>query len=288
MIISRAMKLIRTLILCLSVQGLSLSAQMYIFPTAYDPSDKYQVIDTARYEITYQINAKLNPNPKYSFVAYEDVQTLLIGKNVSATYSRDILKAREVADEELRKGAQSVEGFYDITFPEDVFKGYPKPGELTSSYRLFLSAGYGQYTEVLPSFKWQILSESKEILGYKCQKAQGEFRGRKYIAWFTSDIPHSDGPWKFCGLPGLILAVEDTDKYFVFTCIDIKNNQSQPIRFWTYPHIKSSREKLRTIIQRMHKQPIVFCEQALGEKIYMGNTNKNRDFSFLWLWLEVE
>jgi porphyromonas gingivalis family protein len=261
---------------------------MYIFPTAYGPSDKYQVIDTARYEITYQINAKLNPNPKYSFVAYEDVQTLLIGKNVSATYSRDILKAREEADEELRKRAQSVEGFYDITFPEDVFKGYPKPGELTSSYRLFLSAGYGQYTEVLPSFKWQILSESKEILGYKCQKAQGEFRGRKYIAWFAPSIPISDGPWKFCGLPGLILAVEDTDKYFVFTCIDIKNNQSQPIRFWTYPHIKCSREKLRATIQRMHKQPIVFCEQATGEKIYIGKTNTNRNFSFLWLWLEVE
>ncbi len=261
---------------------------MYIFPTAYGPSDKYQVIDTARYEITYQINAKLNPNHKYSFVAYKDVQTLLIGKKVSATYSQDILKAREVADEELRKGAQSVEGFYDITFPEDVFKGYPRAGELTTSYRLFLSAGYGQYTEVLPNFKWQILSESKEIQGYKCQKAQGEFRGRKYIAWFAPSIPISDGPWKFCGLPGLILAVEDTDKYFVFTCIDIKNNQSQPIRFWTYPHIKSTREKLRTIIQRMHKQPIVFCEQATGEKIYIGKTNTNRDFSFLWLWLEVE
>ena len=282
------MKFIRTLMLCLSVQGLSLSAQMYIFPTAYGPSDKYQVVDTARYEITYQINAKLNPNPKYSFVAYEDVQTLLIGKNVSATYSRDILKAREVADEELRKEAQSVEGFSDITFPEDVFKGYPKARELTTSYRLFLSAGYGQYTEVLPSFKWQILSESKEILGYKCQKALGEFRGRKYIAWFAPSIPISDGPWKFCGLPGLILAVEDTDKYFVFTCIDIKNNQSQPIRFWTYPHIKCSREKLRATIQRMHKQPVVFCEQATGEKIYIGKTNTNRDFSFLWLWLEVE
>ena len=282
------MNFIRTLMLCLSVQGLSLSAQMYIFPTAYGPSDKYQVIDTARYEITYQINAKLNPNPKYSFVAYKDVQTLLIGKKVSATYSRDILKAREVADEEMRKGAQTVEDFSEITFPEDVFKGYPRAGELTTSYRLFLGAGYGQYTEALPSFKWQILSESKEILGYKCQKAQGEFRGRKYIAWFAPSIPISDGPWKFCGLPGLILAVEDTDKYFVFTCIDIKNNQSQPIRFWTYPHTKSSREKLRTIIQRMHKQPIVFCEQATGEKIYIGKTNTNRDFSFLWLWLEVE
>jgi porphyromonas gingivalis family protein len=261
---------------------------MYIFPTAYGPSDKYQVIDTARYEITYQINAKLNPNPKYSFVAYKDVQTLLIGKKVSATYSRDILKAREVADEEMRKGAQTVEDFSEITFPEDVFKGYPRAGELTTSYRLFLGAGYGQYTEALPSFKWQILSESKEILGYKCQKAQGEFRGRKYIAWFAPSIPISDGPWKFCDLPGLILAVEDMDKYFVFTCIDIKNNQSQPIRFWTYPHIKCSREKLRATIQRMHKQPIVFCEQALGEKIYIGKTNTNRNFSFLWLWLEVE
>lgn len=282
------MKFIRTLMLCLSVQGLSLSAQMYIFPTAYGPSDKYQVIDTARYEITYQINAKLNPNPKYSFVAYEDVQTLLIGKNVSATYSRDILKAREVADEEMRKGAQTVEDFSDITFPEDVFKGYPRAGELTTSYRLFLGAGYGQYAERLPAFEWQILSESKDILGYKCQKALGEFRGRKYIAWFAPSILISDGPWKFCGLPGLILAVEDTDKYFVFTCIDIKNNQSQPIRFWTYPHTKSSREKLRTIIQRMHKQPVVFCEQATGEKIYIGKTNTNRNFSFLWLWLEVE
>lgn len=171
MIISRAMKLIRTLMLCLSVQGLSLSAQMYIFPTAYGPSDKYQVIDTARYEITYQINAKLNPNPKYSFVTYENVQTLLIGKNVSATYSRDILKAREVADEEMRKGAQTVEDFSDITFPEDVFKGCPRAGELTTSYRLFLGAGYGQYTERLPAFEWQILSDSKDILGYKCQKA---------------------------------------------------------------------------------------------------------------------
>ncbi|MBF1313144.1 MAG: hypothetical protein HXN06_08555, partial [Porphyromonadaceae bacterium] len=48
------------------------------------------------------------------------------------------------------------------------------------------------------------------------------------------------------------------------------------------------REKLRATILRMHKQPILFCEQSLGINIYIGNTNKNRDFSFPWLWLEAE
>ena len=199
------MRLVKAFLLCLSMSATTLSAQMYIFPTSYGPSDKCQVIDTAKYEITYQIAARLNPNPKYSHVAYKDTQTLLIGKHISATYSRDILKAREKADAEIKKGAETVDSFSDITFPEDVFKGYPEQGVLTTSYRLFLGAGYGQYTEALPDFKWQIQSETKKILSYTCQQALGEHRGRKYIAWFTSDIPLSDGPWKFGGLPELLL-----------------------------------------------------------------------------------
>ena len=141
------MRLVKAFLLCLSMQALTLSAQMFKFPTSYGPSDKYQVVDTAKYEITYQIAAKLNPNPKYSHVAYKDTQTLLIGKRISATYSRDILKAREKADAEIKQGAETVDDFSGITFPEDVFKGYPKPGVLTTSYRLFLGAGYGQYED---------------------------------------------------------------------------------------------------------------------------------------------
>ena len=135
----------KSLLAVLINASLDAAAQMFIFPTTYGPSDKYQVVDTAKYEITYQIAAKLNPNPKYSHVAYKDTQILLIGKRISATYSRELLKAREKADAEIKQGAETVDSFSDITFPEDVFKGYPKPGALTTSYRLFLSAGYGQY-----------------------------------------------------------------------------------------------------------------------------------------------
>jgi len=39
------------------------------------------------------------------------------------------------------------------------------------------------------------------VAGYVCQKATCLFRGRDYTAWFSNDIPISNGPWKFGGFP---------------------------------------------------------------------------------------
>lgn len=48
------------------------------------------------------------------------------------------------------------------------------------------------------------------IIGnYKAQKATTSFGGRNWNAWFTTDVPFQDGPYKFSGLPGLIVKVED-------------------------------------------------------------------------------
>jgi len=67
-----------------------------------------------------------------------------------------------------------------------------------------------------PAINWQISNETLSISGLNCQKAIGEWRGRTYTAWFSSDLPYQAGPWKLNGLPGLIIEAYDTNKEIVF------------------------------------------------------------------------
>lgn len=98
----------------------------------------------------------------------------------------------------------------------ETFMGYPEAGVLTQIVNLDV-AGVFQYVEDIPDLKWKISSETKTVMGYDCQRATVTFRGRDYEAWFTADIPLSYGPWKFQGLPGLILEVADSKNEFHFT-----------------------------------------------------------------------
>lgn len=81
-------------------------------------------------------------------------------------------------------------------------------------------------SDTLANFKWKIGKEQKKILNYNCTKATTTFRGRSYEAWFTDDIAISNGPWKFCGLPGLIVTVNDVNSVFSYklTGINLKAN----------------------------------------------------------------
>ncbi|WP_259132265.1 GLPGLI family protein [Chryseobacterium ginsenosidimutans] len=61
----------------------------------------------------------------------------------------------------------------------------------------------------VPKPEWKIEKETKKILGYNCTKATAIFRGSKVTAYFTKELPYSAGPFKFYGLPGLILDIRN-------------------------------------------------------------------------------
>ena len=78
-------------------------------------------------------------------------------------------------------------------------------------------------SENVPIFKWKITKETKNIGSFTCYLATTNFRGRNYNAWFTKQLSFSDGPWKFNGLPGLILEVidEKNEYQFLFKSIEL-------------------------------------------------------------------
>ncbi len=65
--------------------------------------------------------------------------------------------------------------------------------------------------------EWNLVYNADTLISsYKCHKATTYFAGRNYTAWYTTEIPINDGPYKFKGLPGLIVKIEDTQKHHVF------------------------------------------------------------------------
>ncbi len=107
-------------------------------------------------------------------------------------------------------------------FSHKIYKSYPTmkvqyiDAVLNGGRPLYLS-----YSEEI-KISWKIENEKKKIGEYEAQKATTEFGGRKWTAWFTESIPFPDGPYKFSGLPGLIVKIEDAEKNYSW---ELKGNK---------------------------------------------------------------
>src|SRR6478735_8286172 len=101
-----------------------------------------------------------------------------------------------------------------------------------SSQLSYLASANGKLFSVdekIPAIEWNITQETKEIKGLQCQKATCDFKGRSYEAWFCSQLPYSNGPWKLGGLPGLIIEAYDAKKEVVFSFVSFENATGTPI-----------------------------------------------------------
>ncbi len=92
------------------------------------------------------------------------------------------------------------------------------------------------------ALNWKITTSRDTINGYPATLATTHFGGRDYKAWFTEELPFSDGPYKFKGLPGLIVKVGDTQNQYVFDLISF-NKKEEGFSFDPKAGAKTTKQK---------------------------------------------
>lgn len=187
--------------------------------------DENKVIDKLKYTITYRTKSvrdttKLDSAGRYNY-ENEDMQ-LEVGEKVSYFYSATY----RAYIENLRKSLDGNNIQIETSSPArgnlsmDFYRGYPAG---KSTYLDEVLGEKFRITESLEQPQWDIIADStKQILNYACQMARCKFKGRTWTAWFAADIPLDNGPWKLCGLPGLILRAYDSKQQYIFDCVGMK------------------------------------------------------------------
>ena len=116
---------------------------------------------------------------------------------------------------------------------------------------------------------WKILPEKEKIGEWNAQKAEADFAGRHWIAWFSTDIPIQDGPYKFRGLPGLIVKIEDKTGSHKMELKGIKNiTGNVDINVFEVKEIAVNSKQFQKVLKEYENDPTKGIKQ-----IQMGGTS---------------
>ncbi len=154
----------------------------------------------------------------------KDSDTIEMVLDIEKDYSKFYYKKLIKLDSLVRNGA-----IISYGFPiQQVIKR--KTGSSVNENFVNVADKYYNYTST-DNIQWKILSETKLSDIHKLQKAEAIWGGRKWIAWFSAEIPFSEGPYKLRGLPGLIFEVKDSKDNFKYKLVSInkilsRNNTS--------------------------------------------------------------
>ena len=195
---------------------------------------------------------------------YIDLQRLEVGNGCSKYSSlflkRSVERTRVVGPNIAigKKDGKNGTFWNDIQYTDLYFKD----GQVTEyvSMPMHNTRNNSWFTEPCPPQQWTLHNDTMTVLEHRCQKATCHWRGRDFVAWFAKDIPIRRGPWKFNGLPGLILKLYDTDRFYTFEAVNLKNSNEPMMLYdfksmtpnelktvYDHKYIKSTRERVRKL-----------------------------------------
>lgn len=167
-------------------------------------------------------------------------------------------------------------------------RSFPSPQDKWKLQTLIIKDSESQTTTVEQEFfdkvyltkynckpNWTIKDNKNKFFGYNVQKAETEFGGRKWIAWFSNEIPINDGPYNFFGLPGLILKVNDSEENFIFEIKGITKDEKNNIekRNPYSPKVNLTPKQWETFWTKYQKEPSM---------IFATLNSPNNTFSYVY------
>lgn len=199
----------------------------------------------------------------------QDEFVLLVSDNRSAFYSRNARTYAEAKDSLERLGVPPMEMLGTLQRMRkgksiEIYKNQPKMGKYICNEEVAQSF---RFEDKLPQIAWSIGNETKNVLGYNCQKAVGKLYGREWTVWFTMEIPVSEGPWLLTGLPGLVLEALDAESIFRFTAIEIGQDKQSSVEPNAKKFIKCSRKELMEYREKFDEDPISMIQASSGLKV---------------------
>lgn len=211
----------------------TVSAQYY--PENRDTGAKYP-IDTCDVLVTYRFSYVTDTSTMKTF---HDCTLLEIGRHASRYYSGYADKIDSMAflhyvdipptDIARLEAGINVWNWLqpdELAWYCDVYTWFGHQKRLVSTR--FLHEEY-QYDEPVEPFGWQVTERVDTVAGYACHKAVATFRGRCWEVWFAPEIPYACGPWKFGGIPGLILKASDTDGLYRWMAVGVEQPHGRMI-----------------------------------------------------------
>lgn len=276
------MKTRHILLLALSLAATAAQAQMNI-KISTGQTFRKDTIDHKVLTVQYGLDALTDLSKPDARM--QETLRLDIGRQASRFYSYTAFVADSVLAADMANGASSEliaqhANQYQSQWSEQTFKNYPA-GKVTTLDELAGDICRLRCEEPAEKPRWTLTQDTLTLLGYRCTRATTQFKGRQWSAWYTTDIPVSEGPWKLCGLPGLILKAEDDEGHYRFTADGLEQSRgTEPILFGGKDYQSVDRKQYDKMQKRFAADPVGFITGIMPNvKITVqdnhGNKTKN-------------